>query len=49
MQYETVLQNLPYVIVGAGVSTCAPTVIGGPPAGGAPGAGTQAAPAALQP
>jgi len=49
MQYETVLQNLPYVIVGAGVSTCAPVVIGAPPANDAPGAAAQAAPAALQP
>ena len=47
-QSETVLQNLPYVIVGAGVSTCAPVVIGGPTVGGQPTA-AHAAPTALRP
>ncbi len=29
--HSVVLQNQPYVVVGAGVSTCAPITIGGPP------------------
>jgi hypothetical protein len=30
--HSVALQNQQYVVVGAGVSTCAPIVIGGPPA-----------------
>ncbi|MCE9578386.1 MAG: hypothetical protein K8W52_34985 [Deltaproteobacteria bacterium] len=45
MQYETVpgFTNLPYTIVGAGVSTCAPVVIGAPAPGEPPTAPTPVA------